>query len=164
MSSLLRLVLATVTLVAACGGDEPHPVSSPPPGAAPAAAGAPTKPAAVGVPAPKAASAVKVVGVDIGAAIAADKTIATPTTTFAPTDTIYVIVRTEGAADFASLAVHWKDPTQSVTLVAQQSLHPIGPASTEFHYGNPRGLPKGTWTADVILDGTPVESRKFVVQ
>src|SRR5262249_13129498 len=151
--------------MAACGGgDESHP-AAPAPGAkpaTPATAGAPRP--AVGTTAPKPASTVKGGGVDLGAAVTTEKTIAKPQKTFAATDTVYVIVRTEGTADFAGLTVHWKDPIEAVTLVAQQTLRPIGPAATEFHYASPRGLAKGTWTVEVLLEGTLVETRKFDVK
>ena len=128
MSTRSALLFAALAGLAACGGDEPR---------SPSPAGAPptTAPKA---PAPR--PEVKVVGIDVGAAITPEKTIAKPATVFAPSDTVYVVVRTEGKTDFSRVSAHWKDPQGSVALMARQNIRGGGPNVTEFHYTNPRGL------------------------
>jgi hypothetical protein len=152
-----RLVVPVLVLgLAACGGDtdrSPKAVATPPPVAAtPTTVSAPRE------------SSVKVVGIDVGAAIGPDKSITKPTTTFAPADTVHIAVRTEGVAQFVNVQARWHDPTNSVILVANQSTQTTGPATMEFHYSTLQGLAKGKWTVEVLVDGTVAGATTFEVE
>jgi hypothetical protein len=163
MSTRPACLLVAMLGLAACGGEEPH---SPAPAAAPSTvartAGSPTPTTAPKPPAPR--PEVKIVGIDIGAAITSEKTIAKPATIFGPTDTIYVAVRTEGKTEFSRISAHWKDPGGAAVLMARQNIRGGGPTVTEFHYANPRGLAKGRWEVEIQLDDVPSGTTAFEIR
>ncbi len=165
MPHFLRRTLLTLVVagcLAACGGSEPLP--------GPPAKKPPSKEAeqlanytGTTIPAPKEPS-VKVVGIDIGSAIGPDKSITTKATTFAPMDTVHVVVRTEGTAEFVNFQARWHDPANSVILIANQSAKTTGPTATEFHYSTLQGLAPGTWTVEILVDSIQVGSTTFEVK
>jgi hypothetical protein len=164
MSTRPACLLVAVLGLAACGGDEPRsPAPAGVPGStAPRAAASPTPTTGPRPPAPR--PDVKVLGIDVGAGITAEKTIAKPSTVFAPTDTVYVVVRTEGKTEFSRVSAHWKDPDGSVALMARQNIRGGGPTVTEFHYANPRGLAKGQWNVEIQLDDVPSGTTSFEIR
>jgi len=132
---------------------------APPPEVTPAAAASPTPaetPAVV---------AFKVVSIDLGKAIGADKKVTDPATTFAPKDTIYAVVSTEGAAPSAKLTAKWTfgDKGQSVKD-EDQTIAPTGPAATEFHISKPSGWPVGHYKVEILADGTSAGTKEFDVK
>jgi hypothetical protein len=154
--SMLRIVgLACVALpiaLSACKRAE-----TPPPPAPPAAAPAPA-------PAPVAAP-FRVTGVQVGNGIGADKSVTSPTTTFAPTDTIYASVATVGVAPNVKLTARWTygDDAQLVNEESQ-TIAPTGPANSEFHISKPDGWPPGTYKVEVSANGAPAGSQTFEVK
>jgi len=120
-------------------------------------------------PAPAASAtpaALAVASIDVGRSLAADKTIADKTDTFAPTDTFYVAVRTTGSSPSAALVARWTFGEQVVTE-ATQAIAPSGPAVTEFHVSKPAGdagWPKGDYKVEIILNGTSAGTKSFKVQ
>jgi len=142
---LLRAGAVAVLLlcgVAACGKSEPEP--------APA-------------PAPAAPQGVRVTEVEIGSAIGPDKRVTAPTRSFAPTDTFYVSVATEGTAASADLRARWTYEDGQVLDDSTQSIAPTGPAVTEFHLSKPDGWPAGGYQVEILLDGGPVGTESFSV-
>ena len=107
--------------------------------------------------------ALKVVSIELGRVVGADKRVLEHTARFSPGDTVYASVVTEGNVDLAVLEAHW---SRGDTLVgeARQQIASDGDAVTEFHVFDPSGLPPGTYRVDVLLDGTPVGSREFTVE
>jgi hypothetical protein len=152
--SMLRIVgLACVALpiaFSACKRAE-----TPPPPAPPAAAPA---------PAPVAAP-FRVTGVQVGNGIGADKSVTSPTTTLAPTDTIYASVATDGAAPNVKLTARWTygDDAQLVNEESQ-TIAPTGPANSEFHISKPDGWPAGKYKVEISANGAPAGSQTFEVQ
>lgn len=142
-------------LVLGCGGDGGTPPATTP-GARATPATTPTTLAKV--------SNAKVTDITIGSAVGADHRVTTPTASFAPGDVVYVSVQTDSPDSFRKVAVRWHDPTNSVTLIADRSETKAGPLTTEFKYSSPRGLARGTWTAEVWLDGVVKGSRTFEVR
>lgn len=108
-------------------------------------------------------AAVEVTDVSLGRAIGADKSVTEATDTFAPTDTIYVSVRTEGAAASATLGARWTFEDGQVVDESSQTIAPTGPAVTEFHISKPDGWPAGRYEVAISLDGQPAETRSFTV-
>lgn len=100
--------------------------------------------------------------IQLGRGLNADKTVSGFTTTFRPTDTIYVAVVTDGAGS-SKVKARWlyagrlvSEPEQDVTYK--------GPASTEFHIQRTSGFPPGEYTVELFLDGKAVGSRSFRVE
>jgi hypothetical protein len=115
-------------------------------------------------PAPTATVGVEVTEVTLGKAVGADKAVSEAATTFEPTDTIYVSVRTEGTAPTATLAARWTFEDGQVVDESTQTIAPTGPAVTEFHISKPDGWPAGEYEVAISLDGQPVESQSFTVE
>jgi len=116
-------------------------------------------------PIPKATeSAINVAGISLGRAIVADKTVADPTDSFRPTDTIYVSVRTEGGASSARLSARWTYEDGQLVGDSTQTIAASGPAVTEFHVSKPDGWPAGRYKVEVSLDGAPAGHKDFSVK
>ena len=99
--------------------------------------------------------------IQIGRALNPDRSIASITTLFKPSETIYVSVQTT-AAGKGTVSVKWKYGSQVIDEPSKQVSYD-GPASTEFHMQNSGGFPPGDYSVDVFIDGTQVGSRAFKV-
>lgn len=115
-------------------------------------------------PASTATAGVEITEVTLGKAVGADKAVSEATTTFGPTDTIYVSIRTEGTAPSATLAARWTFEDGQVVDESSQTIAPTGPEVTEFHISKPDGWPIGAYEVAISLDGQPVESQSFTVE
>ena len=109
--------------------------------------------------------ALSVTGLDLGKRIDADNKIVVSTSTFGPTDTIYVSVATVGTSPSATLSAKWTFGAQE-QLVNQMSqpIAPTGPASTEFHISRPKPWPVGAYKVEVSLDSVAAGSKTFDVK
>jgi hypothetical protein len=142
-----------LTLFAACGKSEPPPsqqATAPPPAA-------PATP-------PPAATAVTVTTIELGKQIGADKRVAQQMNSFAPTDTIYVSVVTNGTSPSAALTAKWTYQDGQVVNESTQTIAPTGPAATEFHIAKPDGWPAGTYKVEVSLNGRSTATKEFEVK
>jgi hypothetical protein len=159
----LAVVAAVSLTLAACGKKEepPQPQTAPPP------VSMPTPPAAE--PAPPVAVApaeVAVAALTLGNAIGADARVSAATETFAPADTIYISVDTTGTGT-ASLDAKWTYHMGDQVAVVKEDTMTIsaaGPATHEFHVSKPDGWPAGDYEVEIVLNGKPAGSRKFVVR
>ncbi len=106
----------------------------------------------------------KVSGVMIGKRIGENKLITEPTFQFAPADTIYVSVSTEGVPESADLSAKWLFQTGQVVDSSTQSIKPQGKDNTEFHISNPKGWPVGTYNVTIFANGDSVDSKNFAVK
>lgn len=154
-SHKLLLALALTASIAACKKDEP----------APAPAVSTTPPAAVPAPMPvQAPSTVAVAKIDLGSAVGTDMTVAAPSTTFKPTDTIYAAVATTGNASSAELKAKWSYQDGSVVYENTSYLADLaGPNVTDFHIAKPDGWPVGKYKVEISLNGSPAGSADFTV-
>lgn len=149
-------VLAPCLLVvaSACRQSEP-PATKPAP---------PPPQAAAPVPPPPAAPvAFRVVVVDLGKAVTPERRVAQPTTTFAPADTIYASVVTEGAAPSVALGARWTFEDGQLVNETSQTIAPTGPAATEFHISKPGGWPTGRYKVEISANGNAVATKEFAV-
>ena len=149
-------VLALVFVLAAsslpgCGGS-----SEPPP--------EPQVKATLPAPVAPAPAAVRVTAIEVGKAVNAQKRVEQPTTSFAPADTLYVSVMTDGAAPNATLAARWLFEGDTVVKEDTQTIAPSGPAATEFHVAKPSGWPAGKYKVEIALNGTPAGAKEFEVK
>jgi hypothetical protein len=104
-----------------------------------------------------------VADVRLGRAIGLDKRIAAPAESFAPEDTVYVSVLTEGHAEHVALTARF---TRGEALVAEvsQGIAPEGTAVSEFNIWKPGGLPEGDYTVEILVDDVPAGARSFTVR
>jgi hypothetical protein len=117
---------------------------------------------AASAPAP---AAFAVTSVDVGKQVGPDKRVAAPSTTFAPNDTIYASVTTEGAAPSKTVVAKWTFGTAGKLVKADsQTIAPKGPATTEFHISKPSGWPAGKYQVEISVDGSPAGSKAFEVK
>jgi len=147
---LLLGVLAVSLAGTGCNRSKEE-ASTPPPAEAPAPL------------APSPAQPVTVVAVTLGKAVGMDKKVTTAGDTFAPTDTIYASVDTQGAAPSASIAARWTYQDGQVVHEETQSIAPTGPATTEFHITKPDGWPKGEYQVEIFVNDTSAGTRRFNV-
>jgi hypothetical protein len=111
--------------------------------------------------APVPESKLKVRDIEVGRAIGADKLVTGSGGTFAPSDTIYTSVVTEGKAR-ATLSARWIHQG-AVLEETEQRIAPEGKAVSEFHVFNPAGWAPGDYRVEILLDGRVVGDRAFRV-
>jgi hypothetical protein len=111
-------------------------------------------------------SDVSITDVDLGSAIGTDKRVMNDDDTdeFRPSDTIYAVVSTEGAASGATLMARWTYEDGQPVDESTQSITPNGPAVTEFHISKPDGLPVGKYHVEIFLNGDSKEKKDFEVK
>ncbi|TAM31060.1 MAG: hypothetical protein EPN68_03405 [Rhodanobacter sp.] len=157
ITTLGVLSLAVALSLSACGKQ------GEPTAAAPGSAAAPTGQPDTGAAPAQAPTAVSVTNVTLGNAVGADQTVSTPSTSFAPTDTIYAAVTTSGAGT-AALAAKWTYQDGQTVHEESKSIAPTGPATTAFQISKPDGWPAGSYKVEISLNGQPVSSKDFTVQ
>ena len=99
--------------------------------------------------------------IQVGRSLNQDGSIASITTLFKPSETVYVSVQT--GAGKGVIGVRWKFGSQ----VIDEPTKPVsanGPKSTEFHLQNNGGFPPGDYSVDVMIDGVQVGTRNFKVE
>jgi hypothetical protein len=143
------LFAITGLALVACGRSEQKPAPEAP---------APTPPA-VAAPAP-----FRVGGLELGRMIGPDKRVSAPVSDFAPTDTIYASVATEGAAPSVILTARWTYDDGQLVNESTETIAPTGPAVTEFHINNPDGWATGRYKVEITANGQPAASGEFEVR
>lgn len=109
-------------------------------------------------------AAVKITDLQTGKSVGADKKVQAPTDTFAPGDTIFASVSTEGSAPSAILRAKWSFQGGQTVKEDSRSISPTGPTSTEFSIQKPGGWPKGSYTVEVSVDGGTPSTKTFTVK
>lgn len=102
--------------------------------------------------------------IELGKAIDPGKRVTQPATTFAPGDTIYASVVSDGAAPEVAISTRWTFEDGQVVDESTQVIAPPGPTATEFHIAKPEGWPAGHYKLEVTANGAPAGSKEFVVQ
>jgi len=105
----------------------------------------------------------RVSNVMIGRHVGSGNRITDPTFQFAPQDTVYLSVMTEGSAKGGTLTTAWRSQTGEIL---QQGSEPVAPAgeNTAFHLSQPKGLKPGTYKVVVFLGNDSVDTKAFVVK
>ena len=114
-------------------------------------------------PAPMPA-AVTVSSVTLGTAAGADKKIATPMTTFKPSDKIIVSVATDGTASNAEVAAKLVYQDGQTAGEQKQMLNTTGMETTNIEFANAKPWPAGKYRAEVSLNGSPAQTTEFEVK
>ena len=109
---------------------------------------------------------VRVTDVDVGKHIGPDKRVLDDDEIdeFAPMDTIYTVVTTEGAGENAALVARWIFEDGQTVEEQTQTISPTGPAVHEFHLSKADGWPVGKYKVEVLLNGQKVEEEDFDVK
>jgi len=110
------------------------------------------------------ASSVRVTDATLGRSIGGDKAIADKTETFAPNDTIYVSVATNGSSPSATLRTKWTFEDGQVVDESTRAIAQNNAERTEFHISKPDGFPVGKYKVEVFLNDQSVESKNFEVR
>jgi hypothetical protein len=99
----------------------------------------------------------------IGRRIGSGNRITEPTFEFAPQDTVYVSVGTEGAGEAGPLTPAWRSQGGEIM---QKSSEPVPPAgeNAQFSLTQPKGLKPGTYKVIVFLGDDSAETRVFAVK
>ena len=106
----------------------------------------------------------KVSNVMIGRGLGPDNRISEPTLRFAPTDTVFVSVATEGKPATATLTAKWTFPTGKVKDSVSQTIQPKGVDHTELHAAPPKGgWPVGSFLVRVYADSDSVDAKTIAV-
>jgi hypothetical protein len=100
--------------------------------------------------------------IQIGRSLNQDGSVASITTLFKPSETIYVSVQT--GAGKGVIGVKWKFGDKVVAEPTKSVNYNSGPKSTEFHLQNSGGFPPGDYSVDVLIDGVQVGTRAFKVE
>lgn len=140
------LCLSVVLGLLACGQSE----TSPPPVSAPAPAAAP--------------ESARVSAIDLGNAIGTDKRVTAPAAAFAPGDTIYASIATEGSSPSLTLTARWTYEDGQLVSESSETIAPTGPATTEFHITKPDGFPAGRYRLEISANGAIAGARDFEVR
>ena len=102
--------------------------------------------------------------VDLGKAIGSDKRVANGTDHFAPRDTIYASVVSEGNGPSRTLMARWSFEDGQVVQEQTETIAPSGEAVTEFHILKPSGWPVGKYKLEILSDGAVVQTKDFEVK
>jgi hypothetical protein len=120
--------------------------------------------AALPAPAP-APVALHVTDVSTGKGLTADTNLGTPTDTFGVRDTIYVLVKTDGASTASKLDAKWTYNGKQTVKESTQNIAPTGgEARNEFHIQKASSWPKGNYKVEIMLDGAPAGSKDFTIK
>lgn len=110
------------------------------------------------------AGAVQVERVDLGKHVGNDNQVTDHSADFAPNETVYASVVTQGSAPTAELKTRWTFQDGQVVDEVSRTIAPSGGAATEFHVSKPDGLPVGKYRVEVFLNGSPAASKEFEVK
>jgi len=151
-ATLLRITaLALIVPIAACGKkDEAY-----------------TEPTAADTAsaATAAATSLEVTDFEIGKGLNTDKTLKEKTADFGVRDTIYFVVKTEGASPGAKLAAKWTFKPAQIVSESSQDIAPTGGvARHEFHMAKASAWPKGDYKVEVMLDGIGRGTQDFTIK
>lgn len=99
--------------------------------------------------------------IQTGRSLNPDRSIASITTLFKPSETVYVSVQTTGTAR-GTIGVKWMYQGRVIDEPVKQVDYD-GPASTEFHLQNSGGFPQGDYRVEILINGVQVGTRAFKV-
>jgi hypothetical protein len=106
------------------------------------------------------APSLDVTDVALGRSIGSDNRVVEEIGDFAPRDTIYATVETEGTGS-GTLAARWT--FEDGQVVDEESRSVSGAQVSEFHLSHPDGWPAGHYEVIISLDGQEVERSGFDV-
>ena len=108
------------------------------------------------------ASDLRVTTIQLGRSLNTDNTVASHTTTFKPSETVYVSVHTAGSGS-GSLGVRWSYEGR-VVGEPKKDISYRGAVATEFHLQNAGGFPPGDYRVEAFLNGESAGVKEFRVE
>ena len=105
----------------------------------------------------------RVSNVMIGKRIGPGNRITEPTFQFAPQDTVYVSVATQGTDGSGILTAAWRSQSGEILLKSSEPVSRAG-ETAQFSLSEPKGLKVGTYKVILFLDEDSVETRVFAVK
>jgi hypothetical protein len=115
-------------------------------------------------PSPTLRADVSVSEISLGRALETSRRVTQPREDFAPADTVYASVVTDGSARRALLKARWTYQTSEVVSESSLEIAPSGVTVSEFHVSRPEGLTRGRYQVEIFLDGASAGKRGFSVQ
>ncbi len=109
-------------------------------------------------------SAPDVDDLELGRGVDANKKVTDSTDDFTPKDTIYLSVKTDGAAANAEVKVRWTFQDGQLVKEDKRTVSAGGDAWTEFHISKPGGFPKGDYKVIAYVNGVEKGSKTFEVK
>jgi hypothetical protein len=106
----------------------------------------------------------RVSNVMIGKRIAEGNRVAEPTFQFAPPDTVYVSVSTEGPPESSTLAARWLSQKGKVIDSTSKTLEAKGSQITEFHVAPSKGWTPGVYLVTIYGNGDSMAAKTFQVK
>jgi hypothetical protein len=99
----------------------------------------------------------------IGKGLGPGNRVMEPTFQFAPQDTVYLSVATEGSDGARTVTAAWRSQSGEIL---QQSSAPISPAgeNTAFNLAQAKGLKPGTYKVVVFLGDDSVDAKVFAIK
>jgi hypothetical protein len=99
----------------------------------------------------------------IGKQVGAGNRVTEPTFQFAPQDTVYISVATEGSTGPDTLTAAWRSQNGEI-LQQSSALVPRAGENVAFNYSQPKGLKPGTYKVILFLGDDSVDSKVFAVK
>lgn len=100
--------------------------------------------------------------IQVGRSLNIDQSIASPTTTFKPNETVYVSAL-NSARGHGTIAVKWYYGTQMLSEREKQVKFQ-GAGATSFNISTATEFPEGDYSVEVLVDGTSIGKRTFNVR
>jgi hypothetical protein len=107
---------------------------------------------------------VQVTDVKVGRSLGSDQRLSDETSEFRPSDVIYAVVETRGTGPNTALEARWTYQDGQTVDQSTRTISASGNDVTEFHISKPSGWPKGKYTVQVLLNGSPAGSKDFQVK
>jgi hypothetical protein len=145
---ILSILVLAILVASACGKSDSPPSSSPPAPPPPQAAAPPTTP-----PAPFRVVSISMLN------NAGEKT----PPVFAPSDTIFAVIKTEGSTPKVELKARWTYEDGQVVNESARTIELTGPSTTEFHIAKPSGWPTGKYKFELTANGDVAGTKDFSV-
>ena len=101
---------------------------------------------------------------ELGKSVDANKKVTDGTDDFNPKDTIYLSVKTDGAAANSEVKVRWTYKDGQLVKEDKRTIPAGGAAYTEFHISKPGGFPTGDYKVNVFVNGDDKGSKTFEVK
>jgi hypothetical protein len=109
-------------------------------------------------------SAPDVDDIELGRSVDANKRVVDGVDDFNPNDTIYVSVKTDGAAANSEVKVRWTYQDGQLVKEDKRTISAGGDAWTEFHISKPGGFPKGEYKVTTYVNGVERGNKNFEVK
>jgi hypothetical protein len=99
----------------------------------------------------------------IGKRVGSGNRVTEPTFQFAPQDTVFISVATEGSAGPSTLTAAWRSQDGQILEQTSEPVRPVG-ENAAFSLSQPKGLRPGTYKVVLFLGGDSVDAKVFAVK